>query len=419
MIAGELRGPSLRRRLALWWARRGGLGSPVTQTTAPISLSAESAQLALPHHTGAAARAVVDLNALRRNVAALRASLRPGSQLIAVVKANAYGHGAAACAVAALDAGADALAVGRVGEGLALRGLGIDAPILVLGYHTDSEAEPAVAAGLTLTPSSVASLSAVAAVADRLMRPAALHVKVDTGMRRLGLSPAAAARVIAVTRAHPSLRLTGIYTHFACADLPDPARTEQQFRRFCEFASAVDPDHELAWHVCNTAAARRFPYMHLDAVRTGIGLYGIDPVAAHAPPIGLRPALSLRAGILRCFDLAPGESLGYGATFTADRPLRIATVACGYADGLPRALSNRGEALVRGQRCPIVGRVSMDLCTIDISAVNGASPADEVVFIGDQGAATLSADEVAACADTISYELLCSISARVRRAYAG
>ena len=132
----------------------------MTQTTAQRSLSAESAQPALQHHTGAAARAVIDLTALRRNVAALRASLRPGSQLIAVVKANAYGHGAAACAVAALDAGADALAVGRVGEGLALRGLGIDAPILVFGYHTDSEAEPAVAAELTLTPSSVASLSA-------------------------------------------------------------------------------------------------------------------------------------------------------------------------------------------------------------------------------------------------------------------
>ena len=391
----------------------------MTQSTARLSVPAESAQPALLHHPGFAARAIVDLAALRRNVAALRASLRAGSRLIAVVKADAYGHGAAACAGAALDAGAGALAVGRVGEGLALRGLGIDAPILVFGYCTDGEAEPAVAAGLTLTPSSAASLRAVAAAADRLRRPAALHVKVDTGMRRLGLAPAAAARVIAMTRAHPGLRLMGIYTHFACADDPDPARTEQQFRRFREFAAAVDPDHGLTWHVCNTAAARRFPHMHLDAVRTGIGLYGLDPVAAQAPPIGLRPALSLRAGILRCFDLAPGESLGYGATFTADRPLRIATVACGYADGLPRALSNRGEALVRGRRCPIVGRVSMDFCTIDVSAVDGAAPADEVVFIGDQGAATLSADEVAGGADTISYELLCSISARVRRTYTG
>ena len=391
----------------------------MTQSTARLSVPAESAQPALPHHPGFAARAIVDLAALRRNVAALRASLRAGSRLIAVVKADAYGHGAAPCAVAALDAGAGALAVGRVGEGLALRGLGIDAPILVLGYCTDGEAEPAVAAGLTVTPSSAASLRAVAAAADRLRRPAALHVKVDTGMRRLGLAPAAAARVIAMTRAHPGLRLMGIYTHFACADDPDLARTEQQFRRFREFAAAVDPDHALTWHVCNTAAARRFPHMHLDAVRTGIGLYGVDPVAAQAPPIGLRPALSLRAGILRCFDLAPGESLGYGATFTADRPLRIATVACGYADGLPRALSNRGAALVRGRRCPIVGRVSMDLCTIDVSAVDGAAPADEVVFIGDQGNATLSADEVAGCADTISYELLCSISARVRRTYTG
>ncbi|MCY3886696.1 MAG: alanine racemase [Chloroflexi bacterium] len=391
----------------------------MTQSTAQLSVPAESAQPALSHQAGSAARAVVDLAALRHNVAALRASLRAESRLIAVVKADAYGHGAAACAAAALDAGADALAVGRVGEGLALRGLGIDVPILVLGHCTDGETEPAVAAGLTLTPSNAASLDAVAAVADRLRRPAALHVKVDTGMRRLGLAPAAAARVIAMTRAHPGLRLMGIYTHFACADDPDPTRTEQQFRRFREFAATVDPDHALTWHVCNTAAARRFPHMHLDAVRTGIGLYGVDPVAAQAPPIGLRPALSLRAGILRCFDLAPGESLGYGATFIADRPLRIATVACGYADGLPRALSNRGEALVRGRRCPIVGRVSMDLCTIDVSAVDGASPADEVVFIGDQGAATLSADEVAGCADTISYELLCSISARVRRTYTG
>ena len=390
------------------------------QTTAHLSSSAKSAQPTLQHHTDSAAHAVVDLTALRRNVATLRASLSAGSQLIAVVKANAYGHGAAACAAAALDAGADALAVGRVGEGRALRDLGIDAPILVLGYYIDNETEPAVDAGLVLTPSSVASLSAVASAADRLMRPAALHVKIDTGMRRLGLSLADAARAVAIAHAHPSLRLLGIYTHFACADDPDPARTEQQFRRFHEFASAVDPDHELTWHVCNTAAARRFPHMHLDAVRTGIGLYGVDPVAAHALPISLLPVLTLRASILRCFDLAPGESLGYGATFTADHPLRIATVACGYADGLPRALSNRGEALVRGHRCPIVGRVSMDLCTLDISAVDGASPGDDVVFIGDQGtAAPLSADEVASCADTISYELLCSISARVRRTYTG
>lgn len=375
--------------------------------------------------TGYGTRAEVDLAALRHNVATLRAQLAPGSRLIAVVKAGGYGHGARPSAAAALQAGAAALAVGRVSEGLALRAAGIDAPVLVLGYNTAAETEAAVQAGLALTPSCLDDVDAAARAAARLGRPAALHVKVDTGMRRLGLPPAEAAPVIALARTHPGLRLEGLYTHLACADDPDPAPSEQQFQRFRDFAAGVDPHHQLTWHVCNTAAARRFPHMHLDAVRVGIGLYGIDPrnvdpgninTASYAPALDLRPALTLRSTILRCFDLAPCESLGYGASFTATTPLRIATVACGYADGLPRALSNRGAALVRGQRCPIVGRISMDLCTVDVSAA-GPSAGDDVVFIGRQGDAAISAGEVADLAGTISYELLCQISSRVPRSY--
>jgi len=373
------------------------------------------------------ARADVDLAALRYNVATLRAQLIGTARLFAVVKANAYGHGAIPCATAALSAGADALAVGRVAEGLALREAGIDAPILVLGYNTAAETEPAVQAGLALTPSSIDAVADVAAAAARLQRPAALHVKVDTGMQRLGLPLAEAARVIAVARAHPDVRLKGIYTHFACADDPDPSLSERQFQRFCDFAACVDPGHALTWHACNTAAARRFPRMHLDAVRIGIGLYGFDPCDCGVVPAihrDLRPALTLRSTILRTFDLAPGESLGYGATFTATSPTRIATVACGYADGLPRLLSNRGAALVQGGRCPIVGRVSMDFCTIDITGVadiGSAEPqtGDDVVFIGCQGDVAITAAEVADLAGTISYEVLCGISARVPRSYDG
>ena len=279
--------------------------------------------------TGYGTRAEVDLAALRHNVATLRAQLAPGSRLIAVVKAGGYGHGARPSAAAALQAGAAALAVGRVSEGLALRAAGIDAPVLVLGYNTAAETEAAVQAGLALTPSCLDDVDAAARAAARLGRPAALHVKVDTGMRRLGLPPAEAAPVIALARTHPGLRLEGLYTHLACADDPDPAPSEQQFQRFRDFAAGVDPHHQLTWHVCNTAAARRFPHMHLDAVRVGIGLYGIDPrnvdpgninTASYAPAVDLRPALTLRSTILRCFDLAPGESLGYGASFTATTP---------------------------------------------------------------------------------------------------
>jgi alanine racemase len=358
--------------------------------------------------------AEIDLLALKDNIRALKERIGPGVELLAVVKANAYGHGALMVARAALAAGASRLGVACPDEGVALRRAGIQAPILILGYTPVGEAEKVVAYGLTPTVNSVAQAEAVAQASARRGLITPVHLKVETGMNRFGLAPETLLALAHTVEGMSSLRLEGIYTHFACADEADKAFTWQQYEAFMAVAGKLQVPLR---HVANSAAVLDLPQMALDMVRVGIALYGLYPSAAVSRSVPLRPVLSLKSRIARVKDLEPGETVSYGRTWAAPAPSRVALVPCGYADGLPRTLSNRGMALIRGQRVPIVGRICMDLTMVEVGQVGGVAEGEEVVLIGRQGGEAIGADEVASLAGTISYEVLCGISRRVPRVY--
>jgi alanine racemase len=358
--------------------------------------------------------AEIDLDALADNVRLLKSQAN-GAALLAVVKANAYGHGAVAVARAALAAGADRLGVICVDEGEQLRQAGITAPILVMGHTSAGEAQRL--ASLSLTPSLVSDQMALALarMASERGIEMPVHLKVDTGLNRYGLPPSEAADLGRWLRGLDGIRVEGLFTHFASADEGDKSYTLEQHRLFLSVAEQLD------WvpirHVSNTAALLDMPDMSLEMVRPGLGIYGCYPSRQVERSLPLRPVLSLKGRVARLSSLAPGESVSYGRTWRAPRPSLIGLVMCGYADGLPRALSNRGSVLVRGRRAPIVGRVCMDMCMVDLSDIPDVAVDDEVVIIGRQGEEEISADEVAELCDTTSYEILCGISARVPRLY--
>lgn len=358
--------------------------------------------------------AEVDLDAVACNIRLLKGQAN-GAALLAVVKANAYGHGAVAVARAALAAGADRLGVICVDEGEQLRRAGIAAPILVMGHTPATDAARLVDLSLTGTVASRETAEALARAAAQRGVRLAVHVKVDTGLNRYGFTLAEALALGDWLRDLSSLEVEGLFTHFASADEPDKGYTLDQYARFRPVAEG------LGWvpirHVANTAALLDMPDLSLEMVRPGLGIYGLYPSGVVRRDLGLMPALSLKSRIVRLTALAPGDPVSYGRTWRAARPSLIGLVMCGYADGLPRSLSSRGSALVRGQRAPIVGRVCMDMCMVDVTDVPDVATGDEVVLIGCQGEEEISADDVAELAGTISYEILCGVTARVPRLY--
>ena len=335
--------------------------------------------------------------------------------LLAVVKGNAYGHGAPAVAQAALDAGAWGLGVVAIDEGEDLRRNGIDGPVLILGSTAPAAADRVIAAGLRATVGSREIADALSAAAARAGREAIVHVKVETGLNRYGLLPDDAIALAEHARGLPNLTVEGLSTHFASVDEGDKEFTLRQYAAFRQCADRLPwiPVH----HVSSTGAIIDLPQVSLTMVRTGIGLYGYYPSEAVSRAVALTPILSLRARVARVQDLAPGETVGYGRSWQASRPSRIATVMAGYGDGIRRLLSNAGFALVRGQRAPFVGRVAMDMLMADVSDIPGASAGDEAALIGRQGNDAISAEEVADLSGTISYEVLAAIAARVPRLY--
>ncbi len=377
--------------------------------------------------------AEIDLDAISRNIRTLRSLTAEGTRFMAVVKANAYGHGAVAVARQALASGADWLAVARLDEGIALRRAGIEAPILVFGYTAPTSAPDLLAHDLAATVydfDTAQAYSRVAITTDRNLR---LHLKVDTGMGRLGLRPevrtfSATGKAVsgnpvfvADAIAHlPGIQLEGIYTHFAAADHADQSFTLAQLEAFTDFL-----DHlyyaglEIPLrHAANSAATITLPAAHLDMVRCGIAMYGLYPSEAVGPAlIALEPAMSLKCRIIQVKAVEAGFPVSYGMTHVTQRPTVIATVAAGYADGLNRRLSNTGEMLVRGRRVPIIGRVCMDLTMLDTGTVPEAEVWDEAVIFGRQGEATISVDEVAAKLGTINYEVVTGVAARVPRTH--
>jgi alanine racemase len=363
-------------------------------------------------------RADIDLLALAANVEVAK-RLAGRAAVMAVVKADAYGHGAVPVARTALGAGATWLGVALPEEGAALREAGVTAPILVLGPLAPAEAALPLAHDLDQCVSDVGQIEALRAAARAMGRTARVHLKVDTGMGRVGLQPAEIPRVAEALRAAEGVRVRGLMTHFAEAEAEDLAHTRMQLSRFdaaWRACRAAGLPIELR-HAANSAGLLFVPEARLDLVRPGLLLYGYHPRGAGAGEPALRPALRLRTAIRQLKDLPRGASLSYGRTFIAPRDARIALLPIGYADGWSRLLSNRAHVLVRGRRAPVVGRVCMDLTLVDVTEVPGAAVGDEVVLIGRQGDDAITADEVAVLQGTISYEVLCRLGPRVPRTY--
>lgn len=355
------------------------------------------------------ALATVDLSAVRHNITHLISLLPAGTALCAAVKANGYGHGAVPVARAALQAGASWLGVATVAEAEELREAAITAPLLIFGPLTGVEMARAAKAHAEVTVWSQAFL------AEALRRRVRVHVKFNSGMGRLGVDEAAAAMLAAA--AGPCL--SGLMSHFATADEDDPSFFVSQLERFTALAAQLKARHAgLIAHTANSAATMREPASHFDMVRTGIAIYGLSPFGDDPAPRGLRPALSLSSYVAGIREVGPGESVGYGRSFIADRPGRLAIVPIGYADGIARAVANRGDVLIAGRRCRITGTISMDLLTAllpdDPEAVR---PGDEVVFIGRSGSEHILAEDVARLLGTITHEIACGVSPRVVRRY--
>lgn len=359
----------------------------------------------------------VDLDAVAANVQAIRRIIGSAS-VMAVVKADAYGHGSVPVARAALQAGASWLGVYTVDEGTNLRAHGIHAPILVFGPFTRSGAEEIVRWRLTPTITSYASASILsdAASASRL----AFHLKVDTGLTRSGVLCTEAPSLLQRISRLPGLTAGGIYTHLACSDDPLDGTTAMQLERFSDTVRKINRSGDIPClqHAANTAAALNFAASRLDMVRIGIGLYGYDPtVSGPGQEVNLSPVLELRSAIIKLSRVPAGTGVGYGHAYRCKRPSTIALIPIGYGDGLFRSLGeSRGHVLVRGNEVPIVGRVSMDQITVDVTDIE-TEEGDAVTIIGEQGSVTQSAADMAADAGTISYEVLCRFGARVGRVY--
>ncbi len=364
--------------------------------------------------------AEVDLDAIRHNVRQFRRHLPESVRLMAVVKADAYGHGAVPAARAALSAGADSLAVAFLDEALELRAAGVSAPILVMGYTSPRAVGEAVRNDVTLTVYSEEVVEALGCQVAREGRSVDVHVKVDTGMGRIGLLEEDFPAFLRHFARFPRLRIGGVYTHFACADEPDKGYTHFQHRcllRFLDQLREAGMDTPLV-HCSNSAAAIALPEYRHALVRIGIGMYGYYPSEElNRRVIRLKPALTLKTRIVRLKRPPKGTGISYGKTVTVDGSRWIATIPVGYADGLSRRLSNRGSALVKGRRVPIVGRVCMDQTMLDVTEAMPVSVGDEVVLYGRQGDEVICVDEVARLLDTISYEVTCAVGWRVPRVY--
>ena len=374
----------------------------------------------------------VDLSALKSNFEAIGAYLASEAGLnrgagrgpvvapgiIAVVKANAYGHGARRCAAALEAAGATMLAVADVEEGVDLRESGVRAPILVFGALSVSDLDGVFDHDLTPTISSPAAGHALQAAAEQRKTKLRYHLKIDTGMNRLGFRHDNLRRTLPQLLASANLTLDAVHTHFGSADEPGHALFEMQRTRFEEACRVLDDlgAGPRLRHAANSAALLRDSRVWFDFVRPGLLLYGLVP-----PPLGttmpLKPVMSLTSRVVAVKGVRVGETVGYGGRFTADHPVTLAVIPAGYADGLDRRLEHHGHVLIRGRRAPIVGAISMDMLTADVTDIDGVGPGDEVVFLGTQGDQVVDAREMAAWIGTIPYEILCRLGSRVERIY--
>ncbi|MQA73212.1 MAG: alanine racemase [Solirubrobacterales bacterium] len=365
------------------------------------------------------AAAVVDLGAIERNCARLAAELEGGAALCAVVKADGYGHGAVRCARAALAGGASWLAVAAASEAAELRSELAAARLLVLGALTPAELDLALEVDADVAVWRRGFLELVRARGRALGRAPRVHVKWDTGMGRLGeRDPHAVLGLVEAAAAAEDVELTGLWTHFATADEPGSEFFVTQLERFVPLADALRSAHpDLIVHAANSAATLVKSASHLDMVRCGVAVYGLDPFGVDPLARRLEPALELRSYVADVKAFEAGWSAGYGRTWRAPEPTRVGVLPIGYGDGVRRGLSNNADVLVGGRRRPVVGTISMDNVTIDLGVAPGVEPGAAAVLIGSQGGERIGAEEVAERLATINYEVTCGISPRVPREY--
>jgi alanine racemase len=365
----------------------------------------------------------ISLTAIKENIASFRRIVSDTTQIMGIIKADAYGHGAVRVAGALRQAGIRKFGVALVQEGVELRESGFDEPILILGYTSDEDFPVALRYGLTPTIYGYSQAALLDRQAAEMGKSVRVHIKVDTGMGRIGFQPGKRAmREINEIAKLPNLVLEGIFSHQAWADNPESDFAEIQCARFQDFLAGLRKTGiEIgARHIANSAATINFPSTHLDLVRIGISLYGVYPdaqMAAH-PKIKLHPAMQVKAKLVHVKEVPKGTPLSYGCTFTTGRRSLIGTVPMGYADGIPRVLSNNADVLVQGKRCPVVGRICMDQFMVDLTGLDHVVVGDEAVFLGSQGGDTITADQVAEKAGTISYEIVTRLSPRLPRIYA-
>ena len=365
--------------------------------------------------------AIVDLDAIASNIKNIRAKVDKNSGIIGIIKADAYGHGSVETAKVLLDNGADWLAVAVVDEGLNLRKNGITAPILLLGYTPELRLNDVINNGFIQTVYSYDTAKKLSDAASALGKKAVIHIKIDTGMGRIGyrVNEESADEIVKISKL-PNIDVNGMFTHFSTADEADKAYTLEQYNKFVKMNDMLEERglHIPVKHAANSAAIMDFDNMMFNMVRPGIILYGAYPSdEVKKENLSLSPAMSIKTHVSYVKDVNEGDSISYGRKYAAPSKRRIATIPVGYADGFIRAYSNGGKVLVRGEYAPIVGRICMDQFMVDVTDIDGVEVNDEVVLMGKQGDKEITADFIASVLDTINYEVFCTLSKRVPRQY--
>lgn len=365
--------------------------------------------------------AIVDLDAIASNIKNIRAKVDKNSGIIGIIKADAYGHGSVETAKVLLDNGADWLAVAVVDEGLNLRKNGITAPILLLGYTPELRLNDVINNGFIQTVYSYDTAKKLSEAASALGKKAVIHIKIDTGMGRIGyrVNEESADEIVKISKL-PNIDVNGMFTHFSTADEADKSYTLEQYNKFVKMNDMLEERglHIPVKHAANSAAIMDFDNMMFNMVRPGIILYGAYPSdEVKKENLSLSPAMSIKTHVSYVKDVNEGDSISYGRKYTAPSKRRIATIPVGYADGFIRAYSKSGKVLVRGEYAPIVGRICMDQFMVDVTDIDGVEVNDEVVLMGKQGDKEITADFIASVLDTINYEVFCTLSKRVPRQY--
>lgn len=360
--------------------------------------------------------AEIDLAAVQHNIREIKKCIHGGARLCAVVKADAYGHGAMAVARKAVEEGASYLAVAMLSEALELRRAGFTEPILILGATPMEESGMLVDHEITQTVFTLEAAEALSREAVRRKSVARVHLKVDTGMSRIGVRPELAGELAKQISMLPGIELEGMFSHFALSDSRDKSYAKEQLHRFqLAIAKVEEKGVQIPIkHLANSAAILEMPETHFDMVRAGVILYGLWPSDEVEHVIDLRPAMKVCAKLVYIKSMEPGESISYGCTFHTTRRSRIATLPVGYADGYTRLFAGKAVVELRGQRVPVVGRICMDQCMVDVTDVPAAAEGDEVVLFGSD---TLTTDEAASWLGTINYEIVCMVAPRVPRVY--